>query len=266
MNMTSKKAIEAVHDAVHQRLAVEVVLLACPFCGGEPKMNASMGEWWATCTCNSAGPLGNSADEAAAGWNRRVEVAGRTGPQIAQMLADEAAVLNLRADGAEIAEGDLVLAIRAEVLRHGTDAAARTRETESYQWPDEATRDRERDIAICRDVMREMVWSDALGVVDAAISARTAIADAFRGLPAPLVSTIHWTRTATDGLPAFGRTVAIWIPSLGVTVRAYRDGTATDGDDFRVSGVDGPRIAKELVAAWAEIPNGPLPPPDGGAA
>lgn len=80
---------------------------------------------------------------------------------------------------------------------------------------------------------------------------------------AELVSSVRWVAVG-EILPEYGKSVAIWIPALKVVVRAFRDGTAQDGQDWRVSGVEGPRVAKELVTHWAPIPNGPLPPPDNG--
>lgn len=80
-----------------------------------------------------------------------------------------------------------------------------------------------------------------------------------------LVSSVRWVAVG-EILPEYGKSVAIWIPALKVVVRAYRDGTAQDGEDWRVSGIEGPRVAKELVTHWAPIPNGPLPPPDNGGA
>jgi hypothetical protein len=80
---------------------------------------------------------------------------------------------------------------------------------------------------------------------------------------AGMVSTIRWTRVE-DGLPAYGQAVAVWIPAIAMVVRAYR--VAMSDADWRVCGGDGPRILEGLVAAWTEIPNGVVPPPDGGAA
>lgn len=78
-----------------------------------------------------------------------------------------------------------------------------------------------------------------------------------------LVSTIHWTRTS-ERLPAYGHTVALWLPTLGLVVRGYRDATI-DKVTYRYAGEHGPVILASLVASWAELPNGVLPPPDGGA-
>lgn len=78
-----------------------------------------------------------------------------------------------------------------------------------------------------------------------------------------LVSTIRWIRPA-DRLPAYGHTVAVWIRSLGIVVRAYRD--ARVPTVWRVAGTDGPPLNEALITGWAELPNGPLPPPDGGEA
>lgn len=79
----------------------------------------------------------------------------------------------------------------------------------------------------------------------------------------PLVTTIHWT-PLDDRLPAYGQTVVVWIGLLGITVRAYRD--ARCEGVWRVAGTDGPPLDDAMVTAWTELPNGALPPPDGGAA
>ena len=97
-----------------------------------------------------------------------------------------------------------------------------------------------------------------------------------RGVPAappratiPLVSTIHWTRVA-DGLPPYGVTVAVWSQSLNVVVRAYfAAGGEWNGNaiyKWRLAGDGGPELHPRMVTAWADLPNGVLPPPDGGAA
>lgn len=79
----------------------------------------------------------------------------------------------------------------------------------------------------------------------------------------PLVTTIHWT-PLDEGLPAYGHTVAVWIGLLDIVVHAYRD--ARVSGIWRLAGTDGPPLDETLVSAWAELPNGPLPPPDGGGA
>lgn len=78
----------------------------------------------------------------------------------------------------------------------------------------------------------------------------------------PLVTTIHWT-PLDERMPAYGQTVVVWLGLLGITVRAYRDARAEGL--WRVAGTDGPPIDDALVSAWTDVPNGPLPPPDGGA-
>jgi Lar family restriction alleviation protein len=83
------------------------------------------------------------------------------------------------------------------------------------------------------------------------------------GAEGELVSLIRWTRVA-DRLPYHGQFVAVWIPAVKQVVRAYR--VAMTEGDWRVCGVDGPRVVEGLVTAWAEIPNGVLPAPDNGGA
>ena len=101
---------------------------------------------------------------------------------------------------------------------------------------------------------------------DLAVAAWTRRAQVGLGVPAEphtgLVTTIRWTRVA-DGRPPWGMAVAVWIESLGVVVRAYRDATR---DGWRVSGVEGPTIPVWMATAWADLPNGALPPPDDGGA
>lgn len=77
-----------------------------------------------------------------------------------------------------------------------------------------------------------------------------------------LVTTIRWT-PLDERLPAYGQTVVVWLGLLGITVRAYRDASAEGL--WRVAGTDGQPLDDALVSAWTDVPNGPLPPPDGGA-
>ena len=78
----------------------------------------------------------------------------------------------------------------------------------------------------------------------------------------PLTTTIRWHRTA-ERMPAYGLTVVVWIEALGITVRAYR---GIPGDMWRVAGTSANGFHTNLITAWTDAPNGPLPAPDGGAA
>jgi hypothetical protein len=77
---------------------------------------------------------------------------------------------------------------------------------------------------------------------------------------APLVTTIHWYRLA-ERKPVYGRTVVVWMRALGITSRAY---LGIPGNMWRVAGTYG--IHDNLITAWTDAPNGPLPPPDNGGA
>lgn len=78
----------------------------------------------------------------------------------------------------------------------------------------------------------------------------------------PLVTTIRWHRPA-ERMPAYGVSVVVWIEDLGLVARAHREAGLGGADEWRTFGM---RVRGDLVAAWTELPNGPLPPPDGGAA
>lgn len=78
----------------------------------------------------------------------------------------------------------------------------------------------------------------------------------------PLVTTIRWHRPA-ERMPAYGVSVVVWIEVLGLVARAHREAGLGGVDEWRVCGM---RVRGDLVAAWTELPNGALPPPDGGAA
>ena len=86
-------------------------------------------------------------------------------------------------------------------------------------------------------------------------------AERAKGTEGELVTTIRWTRVE-EALPHYGHMVAVWSQTLGLVLRAWRDGRAAGawcGEDER-------RISDALVTAWAPLPNGVLPAPDGGAA
>lgn len=78
----------------------------------------------------------------------------------------------------------------------------------------------------------------------------------------PLITTIRWHRPA-EQMPPYGVTVVVWMQALNLTVRAHRDAVSGSDDSWRICG----RLTSgDLVTAWTDAPNGPLPPPDGGAA
>jgi hypothetical protein len=79
----------------------------------------------------------------------------------------------------------------------------------------------------------------------------------------PLTTTIRWHRPA-EQMPPYGMTVVVWIPRLALVMRALRD--ARHETMWRIAGSAVGGIRNDLVAAWTDAPNGPLPPPDGGAA
>ena len=92
--------------------------------------------------------------------------------------------------------------------------------------------------------------------------AKTAAAQA----PDGLVTTIRWHRPA-ERMPAYGLTVVVWIEMLGVTMRAHRCACGGgEPDAWYLNGPTGPALKLGCVTAWTDVPNGPLPPPDGGAA
>lgn len=82
------------------------------------------------------------------------------------------------------------------------------------------------------------------------------------GTPSPhqgLTTTIRWHRPA-ERMPAYGVTVVVWIEALKLTARAHREAVAGAVSEWRICG----RLTSgELITAWTDAPNGPLPPPDG---
>ncbi|NLC80305.1 MAG: hypothetical protein GX748_03900 [Lentisphaerae bacterium] len=79
---------------------------------------------------------------------------------------------------------------------------------------------------------------------------------------APLVTTIRWHRPA-ERMPAYGVAVVVWMEAINLTARAHRDAVSGSDDSWRICGM---LASDDLVTAWTDAPNGPLPPPDGGAA
>jgi len=76
----------------------------------------------------------------------------------------------------------------------------------------------------------------------------------------PLTTTIRWHRTA-ERMPAYGVTVVVWMEALKLTARAHRDAVSGSDDSWRICG----RLTSgELITAWTDAPNGPLPAPDNG--
>ncbi len=77
-----------------------------------------------------------------------------------------------------------------------------------------------------------------------------------------LVTTIRWHRPA-ERMPPYGVAVVVWMEAINLTARAHRDAVSGSDDSWRICG----RLTSgDLVTAWTDAPNGPLPPPDGGAA
>jgi len=75
-----------------------------------------------------------------------------------------------------------------------------------------------------------------------------------------LVTTIRWHRPA-ERMPAYGVTVVVWMEALKLTARAHRDAVSGSDDSWRICG----RLTSgELITAWTDAPNGPLPAPDNG--
>ncbi|KMP11629.1 hypothetical protein UR09_02895 [Candidatus Nitromaritima sp. SCGC AAA799-A02] len=51
---------------------IRVVVLECPFCGGEPEANCALSEYWISCrSCKSSGKMESTFKNALDGWNMR---------------------------------------------------------------------------------------------------------------------------------------------------------------------------------------------------